>query len=412
MPATMKKANRQYECDDLNTIDWGRIKTCTGKAIPGLAKKEVNDIIKQTAKGKYKAPYAKLGLVNGDMVLRVKDGSKHLSDIILATAADLAGGAAAAPTLSATDQRSVDAYRQAKDNLPVQTKVFVGRFRTALTTAKNKLNDLKDFVNPVMKLAVPPEQAARELQRASDRLQELRDMETDLTDTLRDDVKVALMDPHRNGPWASCPAAATGELRKELITNAGKCWTTANSHYSQMEGIIKQVNSMVKLGDGFLEKAQNVANQTSSKRDAALASLGKVATNLRKDLDDVTSIYENNANSSRRFLDFVNNKYAAASAKDATLDMKHSLIEQVINQSKLLSGRTKDIHSTVATIQREATEAATGLEKSQQKDNDFKPLIKLLVEIKKEAEKLKKKWDDDLTAGLKKYQDMKKLVAT
>lgn len=83
MAGTMKKEDVKLSYDDLDTIDWTEVRNTAGQAVPQLAKNVVKDLLKQKKNKEIKKPYAKVGLIGGDMYLRFKDGSSHLDDVLL-----------------------------------------------------------------------------------------------------------------------------------------------------------------------------------------------------------------------------------------------------------------------------------------------------------------------------------------
>lgn len=407
MTGTMNKSDIQYECDELAEVDWQEVRRLVGKSVPPLAEKEVKEAIKKQEAGKLKAPYLKVGLVDGDLVLRIKDGSKHISDVILVEAENV-GRQSDVVELSGPEQKQVDDYRRAKETLPERTKEFLQQFREQLKQVDDLAGEIKDRSGAVVFSPVTNAHEVGEIATCRGRIEAIYD---DLERILRAEVKEALMDPHRNGTFAKCPACAQGDLRAELLSIASKCWTAANNHYGQMEGIVKQCQSSLAIARQLESKAVKVCSGASTARDAELETLQGITTQLESDLRGVLNLF-NAANSAGHFVEFVGNKTRDAEKENATLESRHLLLNQVINQAKLIAGRSKDVHGKFDEIHNQAVSAVSHLDKQLAKDEEFKPLLKKIVEINKQVELKRKEWDHDVTTALKGFEKMKKLVAT
>ncbi|MDZ4782510.1 MAG: hypothetical protein SGJ19_19865 [Planctomycetia bacterium] len=407
MVATMEKADKQYQCEDLNQIDWSAIKGITKKPIPAIAQKMVKDVIKQTPK-KYKAPYAKLGLVKGDMVLRIKDGSAHVADLILVEAADIQqGGGNNPPVLSNQDQRAVDQYRQAKEALPGETKRRLQTMERDLGRLDDSVANIKDRCAAVPKQIL--ENQAAEMQRIRDERQVAQQLMQDLQNMI-DDTTTQVMDPHRSGNFAKAPDAAQGDLRKELLVIAGKCWTGANANFSKMEGVIKRAESLIRVADTTIQAAQNNVQGATSRGQAALQTITDTTVELENEYQRIVAVF-GNKNTAGHLISFIANKTKNV-VESQKMDDKHAYLDQVVNQLKLVSGKTKQVYAGLEQVRQQATSTANGVEKANRGHQLIKPILVRLVKVAKDCETAKKTWGADLTKSMKAFEDLKTLVGT
>jgi hypothetical protein len=405
MVATMQKANKQYECEDLSQIDWSTIKRITGKPIPAIAEKMVKDVIKLTPK-QYKAPYGKLGVIDGDTVLRLKDGSTHIADLILVKAGETPPAKNEPAQLTAQEQQAVDRYRQAKEGLPDEVKAQLQLLMAQLESVDAEVDRIKNSCEAVLK--APVHQQAVEMraitdrrQQADDRLQAMRD--------LMDRTRTQLMDPHRSGEFAKPPDAAQGDLRKEVLAIAMKGWTGANSTFSKMEGVIKQAESLCRMAASAVLAAQNNVGGAVTAGQARLKALQDTTTELENEYQRIFSSFggKNTASDLQRF---VEGKTKSAAAVD--LDGKHEYMAQVISQMKLVAGKSQQVYAGLDQLRQQVATTVGGVDKGARSNPLVKPILERLAKVAKDCEKAKKKWQDDLASGVKSFETMKVLVGT
>jgi hypothetical protein len=405
MVATMEKADKQYQCEDLNQIDWSAIKGITKKPIPSIAQKMVKDVIKLTPK-KYKAPYAKLGIVNGDTVLRIKDGSTHVADLILVEAGETPV-AKPGPQVTNAEQREIDRYRQAKEDLPGQVKIRYQAMERDLQQLDQLTSRIADDCAAIVKRVSYTQQ--EELQAILDRQQQAHDLLQALQDQ-KDNTTTQLMNPHRNGDFAAAPEAAKDDLRKELLSLAGKCWTLANATFSKMEGLIKRGESQCRLADNAVQTAQSSLQGNISQGQAALKTLTDTTVELETELGKITQTFTAK-NTAFHLIEFINNKTEGV-INAANLDIKHTLLDQVVMQLKIVSGKTKQVNAGLDQIHSQATVAIRTVSKPNQSHQLVKPILARLVKVQKDSEAAKKSWAADLAKAAKGFENIKALVGT
>lgn len=406
MVATMEKADKQYQCEDLSQIDWNTIKGITRKPIPAIAQKMVKDVIKQTPK-KYKAPYAKLGLVNGDLVLRIKDGSTHVADLVLVEAGQTPQQNNAPVQLSNQEQREVDRYRQAKEDLPTETKTRFQTMERELAKVDDAVANAKDRCEAIGRQPPEHQQGTMraildEQQTAHQLLQGMRNLLADTTTTV--------MDPHRNGQFDSAPDCAKGDLRKELLTLAGKCWTAANSNFGKMEGAIKRAESLCRMVDSMVASAQSNVQGNMTRGQAALQTITDTTSELENEYQRIFSGFDGK-NTASHLIGFIDNKMELA-VNATALDVKHGYLDQVVNQLKIVAGRTKRVYAELDQVQQQATQTANGVEKANRSHPLIKPILARLAKLAKDCESAKKSWGADLATATKGFEKMKTLVGT
>lgn len=405
MVATMKKADKQYECEDLSKIDWSVIKGITGKPIPAIAEKMVKDVIKLIPK-KYTAPYGKLGVVDGDTVLRLKDGNTHIADLILVEAGETKGSNAQPAQLTAPEQQAVDRYRQAKEALPGEVKAQLQRLEGELQWVDAEVDRIKNSSAAVLNL--PSHQQAVEIlvigdrnRQANQRLQGMRD--------LLDHTRTQIMDPHRSGDFAKAPDAAQGDLRKEILATAMKCWTSANATFSKMEGLIKQAESLCRMADATVLAAQKQVSGAVTAGQARLKTLEDRTTELETEYQRIFSGFDgkNTASDLQRFVEGKTKSAAAVG-----LDGKHEYLAQVIAQMKLVAGKSQQVYAGLDQIHQQAKATASDVDKGSRGLPLVKPILERLAKVTKDCEKAKKTWGEGLAAGVKAFENMKVLVGT
>src|SRR5258707_15169650 len=80
MPGKMDKKDVKISYKDPKAVKWDKIQQCSGVIIPSLAKKAVSDAMENK---KFKKLTVKVGLIKGDLFLRIKNGNDHVQDVKL-----------------------------------------------------------------------------------------------------------------------------------------------------------------------------------------------------------------------------------------------------------------------------------------------------------------------------------------
>lgn len=85
MPPAMDNKHVKLKFKDLKTVNWAKIQKCAGITLPKIAKEAVAKAVEGVETRKYKKPYLKVGLIKGNLFMRIKDGAKHVQDVKLVT---------------------------------------------------------------------------------------------------------------------------------------------------------------------------------------------------------------------------------------------------------------------------------------------------------------------------------------
>jgi hypothetical protein len=231
----------------------------------------------------------------------------------------------------------------------------------------------------------------------------------DLQDML-DDTTTQVMDPHRKGDFAKAPDAAQGDLRKELLVIAGKGWTGANANFSKMEGVIKRAESLLRVADTTIQAAQNNVQGATNRGQAALQTITDTTTELENEYGRIVAVF-GNKNTAGHLISFIANK--SKNVAEATkMDDKHAYLDQVVNQLKLVSGKTKQVYAGLDQVRQQAVSTANGVDKANRGHQLIKPILVRLAKVAKDCETAKKTWESDLAKAVKGFESMKTMVGT
>jgi len=405
MVAKMDKADKKYECKDLGAIDWDRIKSITKKPIPTFAKTTIAQIVKQTTAKKYKEPYVKLGLVDGDTVLRVKDGTKHIKDIILVEADEKTVDA---PKLTTPQEKLVDQYRNAYKKLDLDMKSFLGEFTKEVDKVELLLSRVEtDAVSVSMQPIEIGRGVVSEIQK---RLQQAEDILVARQKRLNDDVKIATMDPHRTKagkPDDSLPKSLIADLAKEKLP----VWNKANTRWAKLAGMVTQIENKVKTMRILARNAQNSLGRNTDKKTFWKDLLSDTILQLDSEVKAVEHklTAKNNA---PQLLNFIETIMERLLDPKTTNQDKMNGLDNCTEQVKLVHVNGKVLHAAIKSIRTQVQATLNQIPKPQLEDPEFKRPRADLAALFKTALTYGKQWDEGEEAGMKAFKKMTALVGT
>ncbi len=114
MAKTMKKEDVLYRAK-AGQFDFGEFKRHAQRSPTTTIKTAIGDAVKAKKKGEMKEPEAKIGTIDGNLFLRIKDGSKHVEDFLIVKNFD--AGAADAPVRDNAYKKKVADFIRDRKNL-------------------------------------------------------------------------------------------------------------------------------------------------------------------------------------------------------------------------------------------------------------------------------------------------------
>ena len=268
---TMNKEDVKLEYDTLSALDWTEIQTVCGVSPPTTAKALFLEVSKKLKAKAVKKPYAKVGLIKGNMYLRFKDGSTHLGDTLLTK--NWTPPAAAAPV----DAKS----RKIADDFIDERKAL----KTAVDTGKDVIKQLSTQVAALRERIEGMLKTAQKGGAPQTMIAEAAQVVTGATHyatqahTRHDDQVYPLFSQHRTMPLPkNIDLTLVAGYDKEFFLTVGTEYTKLTNYLKTLDSDLEQIQEIKLSIDRLVVGGQDAA---ASKRQ----SLQRVADEVRAEFD-------------------------------------------------------------------------------------------------------------------------------
>jgi len=298
MGKTMDKADVKYRAS-IATFDVREVARISGKPVNGAIKTAIENAKKAVKAGTMKAGEGKIGLIDGHLYLRIKDGSSHEDDFLIVK------NFTATPTAPVRDQQyqtKVNDYIRIRTDAFNQLVAGEKEIKTRLARITDLYSQVQDLVEEAKRFGMnnPGDRAADLLRQAI--------LLAGEAETLFKDEVHAPFEAHRTykSPAGVEDADITEYARPWYLAKWRPKYGTADEYRKLCQSTVGQIRAAAKNARNFADHAdQTKANYVSMVDELAMQAEGElkaaskvwglqpiegVAEALDKDVERITSL--------------------------------------------------------------------------------------------------------------------------
>ncbi|MEL7472084.1 MAG: hypothetical protein AAGK04_02115 [Planctomycetota bacterium] len=267
MAATMNKADVKYEEKNIKNVDWNQVRALTGKSVPQVAMQTVKTLTKSNPKA-----YVKVGLIKKDLFLRVKDGSKHLDDIKLASNWSAPADSGGAKTESDPGVKAI--IKQIKD-MHAQIKGGEKAIKAHNKSIADDASEAEELLEAVQAQMTEQNRASTIARMNKTRTAAVK-AQTAAQKLFDDDVMKPFSDMRSKG-FLDWPDGTDVKVKKAWASDYYQA--QMKPPYARAKDMLEEINTLVEEIDDAIDTAQT-ADREGGKAQATINK--KVATLVKK----------------------------------------------------------------------------------------------------------------------------------
>lgn len=270
MAKTMDKKDVLYRAA-ADKFDLAQVQKISGKAANTAIKTAIADAKKAKKAGTMKAPEAKIGMIEGHLFLRLKDGSTHIDDFLIAKNFTAPG----------TPQMKGSAYKKLVDDyIKTRTDAF-NKLVAGEKAVKAKANEIEQILAQVEDMADEAKRGMFGLNNPADRadgkLREAIALAVDAERLFRDECHQPF-DEHRNfkSPTGVDPADVEEYSRSFYLSQWRPKYGKAQEYVKLAKTAVAQIRAAAKNARNFADRRDHAdANYISMAEELAALAEGE-----------------------------------------------------------------------------------------------------------------------------------------